>query len=62
MARFNDQISSIQWDEIAFSNGTYSCRVALPEPAMDARLDALNHAARNGKDFPEFMRALAQIG
>src|SRR2546423_5944061 len=62
VARFNDQISSIQWDEIAFTNGTYSCRVALPEPAMDARLDALNHAARNGKDFPEFMHALAQIG
>jgi len=62
VARFNDEISSIQWDEIAFTNGTYSCRVALPEPAMDARLDALNHAARNGKDFPEFIRAIAQIG
>jgi hypothetical protein len=34
----------------------------LPEPAVDARLDALNHAARNGKDFSEFMRAIAQIG
>jgi proteasome accessory factor A len=62
VARFNDEISSIQWDEIAFTNGTYSCRVALPEPALDSRLDALNHAARNGKDFPEFMRAIAQIG
>jgi proteasome accessory factor A len=62
VARFNDEISSIQWDEIAFTNGTYSCRVALPEPAMDARLDALNHVARNGKDFSEFMRAIAQIG
>src|SRR4051794_1381391 len=61
VARFNDQISSIQWDEVVFSNGTYSHRVALPEAAMDARLDALNHAARNGKDFPEFMSALAQI-
>jgi hypothetical protein len=29
---------------------------------MDARLDALNHAAHNGKDFPEFMSAVAQIG
>ena len=61
VARFNDEISSIQWDEIAFTNGTYSCRVALPEAAMDARLDALNHAARNGKIFSEFMRAIAQI-
>ena len=39
------------------SKGAYSHRVALPEAAMDARLDALNHAARNGKDFPEFMSA-----
>ncbi len=62
VARFNDEISSIQWDEIVFTNGAYSHRVGLPEPAMDARLDALNHAARNGKDFPEFMNALAQIG
>jgi proteasome accessory factor A len=62
VARFNDEISSIQWDEIVFSNGAYSHRVALPEAAMDARLDALNHAARNGKDFPEFMSAVAQIG
>jgi proteasome accessory factor PafA2 len=62
VARFNDQISSIQWDEIVFSNGAYSHRVALPEAAMDARLEALNHAARNGKDFPEFMSAVAQIG
>jgi len=28
---------------------------------MDPRLDALNHAARNGKDFAEFMSAIAQI-
>ena len=62
VARFNDEISSIQWDEIVFSKGAYSHRVALPEAAMDARLDALNHAARNGKDFAEFMSAVSQIG
>src|SRR5438132_1428508 len=61
VARFNDQISSIQWDEIVFTNGAQSCRIALPEAALNARLDALNHAARNGKDFSEFMSALAQI-
>ena len=61
VARFNDAISSIQWDEIVFANGAYSCRVALPEAAMNPRLDALNHAARNGKDFSEFMSAIAQI-
>jgi hypothetical protein len=36
--------------------------VALPEAAMNARLDALNHAARNGRDFSEFMSAVVQIG
>jgi hypothetical protein len=61
VARFNDEISSIQWDEIVFSSGAQSYRVALPEAAMNARLDALNHAARNGKDFVEFMNAIAQI-
>jgi proteasome accessory factor A len=61
VARFNDEISSIQWDEIVFTNGSQSRRVALPEAAMDARLDALNHAARNGKDFAEFMSTVAQI-
>jgi proteasome accessory factor A len=61
VARFNEEMSSIQWDEIVFASGAQSCRVALPEPAMNARLDALNHAARNGRDFSEFMSALAQI-
>ena len=28
---------------------------------MNARLDALNHAARNGKDFSEFLSAVLQI-
>src|SRR5436853_5014348 len=64
VARFNDQISSIQWDEIVFANPAGAgqpYRIALPEAAMDARLDALNHAARNGKDFSEFINAIAQV-
>ena len=61
VARFNDEISSIQWDEIVFANGAYSCRVILPEAAINPRLDALNDAARNGKDFSEFISSIAQI-
>jgi hypothetical protein len=61
VARFNDEISSIQWDEIVFTNGAHSFRVALPEAAMNPRLDALNHAARNGRDFAEFIKAIAQV-
>jgi Pup amidohydrolase len=61
VARFNDQIASIQWDELVFTNGALSRRIGLPEAFADARLEALNQAARNGKDFPEFMRALSAI-
>jgi len=61
VARFNDQISSIQWDEIVFTNQAHSFRVALPEAATNARLEALNHAAGNGKDFSEFLSAVLQI-
>ena len=34
VARFNHAISSIQWDEIAFSNGARSHLVTLPEPSV----------------------------
>ena len=61
VARFNDQIASIQWDELVFSNGALSRRVGLPEAFADARLDALNQAARNGKDFSEFIRAVSAV-
>jgi proteasome accessory factor PafA2 len=61
VARFNDQIASIQWDELVFANGALSRRVVLPEASGDARLEALNHAARNGKDFAEFMHAISEI-
>lgn len=60
VARFNDEILSIQWDEMVFTNGPQPRRIALPEAAMDARLEALNQAARNGKNFAEFMNAVAQ--
>src|SRR6202011_3565931 len=62
VARFNDEISSIQWDEIVFANGSNSYRVALPEAGLDPRLMALNQAARNGKDFSEFFRAIEAVG
>jgi hypothetical protein len=61
VARFNDQIASLQWDEIVFVNGAFSRRVVLPEASANARLDALNDAARNGKDFSEFIHAISAI-
>src|SRR6202043_3238405 len=61
VARFNDQIASIQWDELVFQNGSLSRRVVLPEASANARLDALNQAARNGKDFSEFIHEVTAI-
>jgi Pup amidohydrolase len=61
VAKFNDWIASLQWDEIVFGQGAQSRRIALPEATLDARLEALNHAARNGKDFGEFIRAVSAI-
>ena len=59
VARFNDAITSIQWNEIAFTNGTSSHLVTLPEPAGGARLDALNGLVRVDMAFEEFFRTLA---
>jgi proteasome accessory factor A len=61
VARFNDEIASLQWDEIVFANGDSNYRVALPEAGLDQRLTALNQAARNGKDFSEFLRAVSAV-
>ena len=62
VARFNDEIASIQWDEIVFGNGSHqSRRVVLPEAFGGARLEALNQAARNGKDFSEFLTAVSAV-
>jgi hypothetical protein len=58
VARFNNAITSIQWDEITFSNGTRSHVVALPEPAEGGRLEALNGLLGEEMAFSEFFRAL----
>ena len=60
VARFNDAITSIQWDEIAFTNGASSHLVTLPEPAGDSRLEALNVLVREG-EFDEFFRGIADF-
>ena len=59
VARFNEQIESIQWDEVVFANGAARERVSLPEPSVgDERLRRLNDAAQNGPDFAAFIEAL----
>ena len=58
VARFNDQIESIQWDEVVFANSSQSERVVLPEPVVDDRLEQLNAAVRGSADFTTFAKTL----
>jgi proteasome accessory factor A len=63
VARFNQQIASIQWDEVVFHDGGEVLRVGLPDvSSADERVRALNEAARNGKDFDEFSAAVRACG
>jgi proteasome accessory factor A len=62
VARFNEQIQSIQWDEIVFALGAGKRRVGLPEASIgDERLQGLNEAARHGRTFDEFIQAVANF-
>jgi hypothetical protein len=61
VARFNHAISSIQWDEIAFRNRARTQLVTLPEPAGDARLEALNDLVRGEGEFEDFFRAISKL-
>lgn len=60
VARFTDQIESIQWNEIVLGADGRSQRIALPEPA-DPSLERLNEAIRKSADFGDFVRALAAM-
>jgi proteasome accessory factor A len=55
VARFKDAITSIQWDEIVFRGNAGSHLVVLPEPATDARLEGLNAAIREARDYEHFL-------
>jgi len=59
VARFNDAITSIQWDEIAFAHGARSHLVALPEPMGDGRLNRLNELMREETELADFFRGIA---
>ena len=58
VARFNHAITSIQWDEIAFSNGKKRRVVKLPEPAGDERLTKLNELVNAENEFGDFFAQL----
>jgi proteasome accessory factor A len=61
VARFNSHISSIQWDEMVFGEGSDKLRVQLSQPADNPRLAALNRAAREAVDYAEFVGRVAAL-
>ena len=60
MAKFNREIETIQWDEIAFASNGSRCTVSLPHPSHDAWLDQVNEAIREARTFDELEERLAQ--
>jgi Pup amidohydrolase len=58
VAKFNAEITAIQWDEIIFADTFGSKRVDLNEASNDPRIEQLNALIRDAKSFPEFFHAL----
>ena len=61
MAKFNNEISSIHWDEVVFNHPAGSRRVSLNQAFNDEKLDRLNQLIREAKGFPDFLRELAAL-
>ena len=59
MARFNDEITALQWDEIVFNADGDLHVVDLPDVASDtARLRELNRLVGKTQSFAEFIAAV----
>jgi len=58
VAKFNREISSIQWDEITFQNNGSYRTVMLTHPAVDPAVDQVNAAIREAKTFADLERTL----
>jgi proteasome accessory factor A len=59
VARFNDAIESIQWDEMVFRNGAQPYRIRFPEAAADGRLETLNALIREVPDYQKLLQSIA---
>jgi proteasome accessory factor A len=58
VARFNPQIATIQWDEVAFQNGSLRRVVPLAGVAFDHELEHWNTLIRQAEGFADFWSAL----
>ena len=61
VARFNDAIESIQWDEMVFRNGAQSHRIRFPEASLDKRLQELNAAIRDASDYQKLLESISNL-
>lgn len=61
VARFNDSIESIQWDEMVFRNGAQSHRIRFPEASVDKRLQELNAAIRDAGDYKKLLESISVL-
>ena len=61
VAKFNHAISSIQWDEIRFTEGRRTKLVKLPEPAGDAGLGRFNELVNAENEFEAFFRGVSAL-
>jgi hypothetical protein len=58
VARFNREITSIQWDEMAFANNGSVHVVELSHPALDPDLERKNQAMREAQNVAELVERL----
>jgi Pup amidohydrolase len=61
VARFNESIESIQWDEMVFRNGARSHRIRFAEASMDKRLQELNAAIRDAGDYKTLLESISVL-
>ena len=61
VAKFNNEVSSIHWDEVVFHHAGGSRRVSLNQAFNDKKLDRLNDLIRQSTSFPEFLRELGAL-
>ncbi len=61
VARFNEAIESIQWDEMVFRNGAQSHRIRFPEASGDKRLQELNAAIRDAGDYEKLLEVISKL-
>ncbi len=59
VAKFNNEVSSIHWDEVVFNHVSGSRRVSLNQAFNDQKLDQLNTLIRDARSFPDFIRDLS---